>query len=199
MPLIFCGLDGEMTSSEISEGGALIQIGLSLAPDTTFTATIGHRPGSYTADPKAMAVHGITEAAIAAAPSAAVVDAQARRWLLAHGASTAKKLVIPVGFNVGAFDMPFVKATLPGTYRLLSRRTVDLNAVCFAMDGMPYEGSTPRWTGWKRLAKRAAAQTLADVGVDAAWHDAGYDAAAALVAFEWLKRIIRDRMHTMPE
>ena len=85
------------------------------------------------------------------------------------------------GWNVGAFDLPFVRDTLPGLASLLSRRSVDLNAVCFTLGGtLPYFGSRPKWNTWKRLSKEAAQAELTAISVAPKWHDAGYDALAAL-------------------
>jgi len=50
-----------------------------------------------------------------------------------------------------------------------------------------YAGSLPGWTGWKKIAKRAAAEQLGREQ----WHDAGYDAAASILAWRWL----RQRLH----
>jgi hypothetical protein len=193
MPLTFLGLDGEMTSGDLAAGGRLIQIGLAVGEggDERVTELIGWDRGDFHADPVAMEVHGIPEATILAAPRADEVDERLFAWCLAHGGSTEKRVLVPVGWNVGAFDLPFVRHTLPRTFRLLSRRTVDLNAVCFTLGGATtVEGSRPKWTGWKRMAKRAAEERLAALGIEPAWHDAGYDALASLAAFRWMRERI---------
>jgi hypothetical protein len=102
---------------------------------------------------------------------------------------------VAVGWNVGAFDMPFVRDALPMTCPLFSRRTADLNAVCFTLGGaLHLGGSTPKWSTWKRLAKEAAQSSLLAAGVATDWHDAGYDAVASLAAWNWL----RDRIAGLP-
>jgi hypothetical protein len=190
MAHIFTGLDGEMTSADLRAGGRLIQIGLAVGtePEERFCSLIGWDRGDFVADPTAMLVHGIPEEEIVAAPRPDRVDRDAEEWCLARGASEEKRAMVPVGWNVGAFDLPFVRQALPRTYRLLSRRTVDLNAVCFTLAGVAWlGGSQPRWTGWRRLAKREAEDRLTALGIEPAWHDAGYDALASLVSWRWLR------------
>ncbi len=179
-----------MTGADLAAGGRLIQIGLAFGtgPGEWIAERIGWDPGDYAADPRAMAVHGISEQEIRDAPRAEVVDRRLYEWCRAHGGTPEKRRLVAVGFNVGAFDLPFVRDALPETSRLLSRRSVDLNAVCFLLAGtLVHGGSRPSWTGWRRLAKRAAEARLAGEGIEPAWHDAGYDALASLVAFEWLR------------
>lgn len=105
-----------------------------------------------------MRVHGITDEAICAGPPADAVDERLRSFLLANGAETDRRVIEPVGWNVVGFDMPFIRHALPRSAELISRRGVDLNAVCRTLDGViEFEGSRPTTSGWKRLAKRAAA------------------------------------------
>lgn len=63
----------------------------------------------------------------------------------------------------------------------LSRRSVDLNAVCFTFAATA--GST--WKGLKKRSKRYAEERLGR----SEWHDAGYDAAAALLCWEYFKEM----------
>lgn len=73
---------------------------------------------------------------------------QLEQWLLTRGANSDKRTLIPVSYNVGAFDLPFVSTYLPRTSRLLSRRVVNLNSFCLAYEGrVPYEGSMPTYSG----------------------------------------------------
>jgi len=192
MSLILLGLDGEMSCSELSQGAVLVQIGLALSPTERFSSLLGFEEGSYFATEKGMAAHGISPAAIAAAPRPAEVDAQAAAWLIdrlaARGLGTDAKRLVPVGFNVGAFDLPFVAAYLPSTYELLSRRVIDLNAFClsYGASGRAVGGSVPKWSGWKRLAISYAEAKATELGIEVARHDAGYDALEALFALEFL-------------
>jgi hypothetical protein len=180
------GLDGVMSDSELADGAVLVQIGVAFDATERFRAVLGWPDGSYFKTDRATAVHGVEPSAIAAADPPAEVDAQLEQWLLDRGADTNKRALVPVGYNVGAFDLPFVRAYLPRTSQLLSRRVVDLNAFCLAYEGqVPYEGLLPTFSGWKRLAKHYVAEKLGTVGLEENWHDAGYDAAAAVPQVEF--------------
>ena len=86
MAHVFLGLDGEMTAADLAAGGRLIQIGLAVGEgeDDRVCELIGWGPGEFTADPTAMAVHGIPEKTILAAPRAEEVDARLSAWCLAR-------------------------------------------------------------------------------------------------------------------
>ena len=203
MPNTFIGLDGEMTAADLSAGGRLIQIGLAVGEgeDDRITALIGWSEGDYFAEPVAMGVHGIPPETIHAAPRAPEVDERLRDWCLVRGATEDRRTLVTVGWNVGAFDLPFVQHCLPRTFALLSRRSVDLNAVCITLGGAAeHGGSRPKWTGWKRMSKRAAEDRLSALGVEPQWHDAGYDALASLFAWEWIReRLAELRKPPRPE
>ena len=139
-----------------------------------------------------MAVHGIPREAIVAAPRAPEVDERLYEWCLRHGGRVDKRKLVTVGWNVGAFDLPFVRQALPKTFTLLSRRSADLNAICFALGGaVTIGGSRPGWTGFRRMSKRHAEQALTKLGIEPAWHDAGYDALAGLLSFLWLRETLQ--------
>ena len=192
MAMIVLGLDGEMSGSEVGEGDVLVQIGAAFSVTERYSSLIGWPEGSYHSTEAGMAAHGISPADIAAARPAAEVDAELSAWLIAglaaRGLGTDAKRLVPVGFNVGAFDMPFVRANLPLTYGLLSRRVIDLNAFCmgYAMSGRLLAGTAPKWSGWKRLAVTAAERQIRAAGIEEQRHDAGYDAVEAVLALEFL-------------
>lgn len=192
--MLYLGIDGEMTSAELSQGGKLCQIGVATKEGTLFSKVIGWDKGTYQAEPTAMAVHGISESIIESATRGPVVDDELYSWLVAQGADpSVRGRVIPIGFNVAAFDVPFIREALPRSNSLLSRRTIDLNAVVMTMAnaGILYNGSAPGWSGWKRLAKRAAVDKLKTMGYEENQHDAGYDALMAIFAWEWLSAAMK--------
>ena len=186
MSFLYIGLDGEMSSSELAEGGKLIQIGLFTQGGYQLSMKIN--PGECQWSERAFEVHGITLESLQSAPLPDEVDSQVYDWLIAIGVDTnSRGKTIPVGFNVGAFDMPFVKDSLPKTYSLFSRRTVDLNALCFALDykeenGMPVKAET-----WKKKAKEYA---IKKIGTENQ-HDAGWDSLMHIYCFEFLKGAMR--------
>jgi hypothetical protein len=188
MSFLFIGLDGEMSSSELSEGGKLIQIGLST--EDGYQISMNMNPGECQWSERAFEVHGITLESLQSATLPDEVDSQVYDWLIAIGADTNNRgKTIPVGFNVGAFDMPFVKDSLPKTYSLFSRRTVDLNALCFALDYSIDNGMPMRAETWK---KRAKAYAIEKIGMENQ-HDAGWDSLMHIYCFEYLKGVMGNK------
>jgi DNA polymerase III epsilon subunit-like protein len=182
MSFIFVGLDGEMSSSELDRGGRLLQIGLALANGASYSAMIN--PGEMLWDEKAVAVPGFTREMLPSSVNFEEVDQNGYDFLVSQGANPKRRTkTVPVGWNVGAFDMPFVRETLPLTYSLFSRRTVDLNALCFALDGK----DSLNFESWKRLSKEYA---IEKIGYEDA-HDAGWDAKMGLYCFEYLQNVVK--------
>ena len=93
-----------------------------------------------------------------------------------------------VGWNVGSFDVPFVRKHLPGVASVLSYQSADLNAACFIIS----EAQGISYKGLKARAKEYAAEMALKDGLDEAWHDAGYDALASLYAWEYLKMRVEE-------
>ena len=101
--------------------------------------------------------------------------------------------LIPVGFDVGAFDMPFVKATLPKLSKLFGRQSLDLNSICFGLSvarAAGPEDSGDEMQRWKRSSISYAHEKLSDATYsnrEGWWeHNAGYDAAEGLLALQYL-------------
>ena len=82
--------------------------------------------------------------------------------------------------------MPFVQKLLPHTFSLFSRRTVDLNALCFALDGKVDNGMPVKVDTWKKRAKLYA---IEKIGYENQ-HDAGWDAMMHLYSFEYLRNVM---------
>lgn len=191
---MFVGLDGEMSAGG-STGSRLIQAGAAAWTDgpgstvAVFSSLIAVDPGvPMTWSPRAGKIHGITPDALENAAAAGDVDDALTAWLVAHGANLNARSVVPIGFNVAAFDLPHFRRTLPHTASLLSRRSIDLNAVCFTFSGWsPAEDAARTFTDWRRALKEAANAVLATQGIPTAEHDAGFDAAQALVGWYWLR------------
>jgi len=96
-----------------------------------------------------------------------------------------------VGWNVGSFDMPYLRKHMYGVARKLSYQSADLNAVTFAISEA--QGISSKHL--KRQAQEAGAAgayALTGLGVDEGLHDAGWDAVAALGAWDYLKSRIRE-------
>lgn len=186
--LIFVGVDIETSGLEYKDGARLIQIGV-CTDDQEFCSLV--KPADALSitmvwDNEAAAVHNIPVDDVLAAPAEGEVDIDLYQWLLKIGAQVEKRLLVAVGWNVGSFDMPFIKAQLPLTHSLFSRRTADLNAVCFAMGESTGVGS---WARWKESAKGWAA----DQQGEERYHDALFDAKNALLSWHYLTQSITGR------
>ncbi len=193
------GLDGEMSAASLADGGRLIQAGLALRSGSgveVFSSLIGWADAPMLWEDRAAAVHGIERRRLDDAPAPHEVDRAASAFLTERALAGPREEGVPrvtlvtVGFNVAAFDHPFFRHALPLTTSLLSRRAVDLNALCFALDGWdpdPKVASPRTWSGWKRTSKRYANARLAAEGHAGGEHDAGWDAAQALYVLEYLR------------
>jgi hypothetical protein len=186
-------LDCETSSASIASGGRLIQAGLAVwsgdhgTTVEVFSSLVHQTEMEWS--PEAAAVHNIDRSRIERAPSAVEVDAAASAWLIERGAVPGERTVVPVGLNVGSFDLPFFAQALPRTSSLLSHRVVDLNSLCFAFDGWSPAGPNAAvgFQQWKQAMKATANAALAAQGWPADDHDAGFDAAQALLGFWWLR------------
>lgn len=201
--LRFVGLDGEMTGSGSREPSIvaskkyqLIQIGLAtmemgerpgpvvLRPDTLkmYVSDIGF--DMWNSQPQAMEVNKFTSERIKAGPAQEQVDWEANGWL-DERLGAGKRDLHAVGWNVGAFDMPFVHEYLPALGDRFSYRSVDLNSILYSMADTEDE-----YKELKGKAKTRAESALRALGIQSNFHDAGYDAANALMAFKYLREEI---------
>lgn len=194
---LYVGLDGEMSGNEILTGSKLIQIGFAIGKPhrsgvITFNQNIN--PGEMEWQQRASEVHGITREQIVTFDDPFTADDKCYKFLVDNGADTKSRAkTIPIGFNVGAFDMPFVKQLLPKTSSLFSRQTVDLNAVCFALgESINWEGKPAGMKMMKMLSKAYADEIVSKIeGDDWHAHNAAYDAAQAYYCFEYLTELVK--------
>lgn len=182
--MIFTGLDLE-TSGSSHEASVPIQIGIALPSKESYGGYIGRwdwsQPESQWCE-VAEGIHGIAKEQLHEAPNNLIADYLAHRWL--EKRRVGNQSFCMVGFNVAGFDMPFVKRYLPTLMGLYTRRSVDLNAVCFSM-AEPGKASFDRI---KRDCKEYAAEQMGDDQ----WHDAEFDAIAAMYSYEYLRAAQRD-------
>ena len=184
--LKFVGLDGEMSGSEIDKGAALIQIGFALwNKENVEMIHMNMNPGEMTWSEEAEKVHNIPISSVKKSSAVEQVDKNAYEWLFKRGLRPEYRTTqIAVGFNVGSFDMPFLRKYMPLTASLFSRRTVDLNALCFALDGKHGLNSLE----YKKQAKSYAIKQIGPIGL--AEHNAGYDSLIHLYGYRYLSKII---------
>ena len=193
---IVVGLDGEMSSANLAKGGRLIQAGFSVlikGKVEIFSQLLN--PGPMEWDINAQKIHGFSQTQIESALSALEVDELAYQWLLPRGGMLGEGKLIPVGFNVGSFDMPFFLESMPKTASLFSRRSIDLNALCFSLEGMSSGvGKPKKFTGWKKAIDRETKKVLLALGYKVVKHDAGSDAAQALLGWIWIRGILDNKI-----
>jgi DNA polymerase III alpha subunit (gram-positive type) len=185
--ITYIGLDGEMSSADIHTGGKLIQIGMAKMQDGKMISIASMlNPGSMEWSEEAEAVHEFTQDYVekfGLDPS--LVDQELASWV-GHGLE--RRDTIAVGFNVGSFDMPFVKQSLPILFSKFSRRTVDLNALIFSLSDTDKE-----FQKIKANAKRYAEQQMNNMfdGFKNRQHDAEYDSVMALYCFEYIRSLMK--------
>ncbi len=204
----FIGLDLETSGTEIEEGAVPIQLGMAVlgedgAEPDIFKSNIGwpgfNGPPARDTFPswsdEAEGVHNLTQDTVMRSPSAVAVGLTAREWINVTCEGENRAVIIPVGWNISSFDMPFIKRYLPGVQAIMSYRSVDLNAVCFsiAAAGLP----SPLGGRWKLQTLRkivhqvSGAKAAISYGGHELWHDAAFDALASLYAWEALIKVMQ--------
>lgn len=133
-------------------------------------------------DPQAAAVHGFNARRVAAGRPADDVDRLAALW---QQTSVADARGVPVGWDVGRADLPDFARYLPHTAAQHTHWSIDLHGVLAGTSHLidPHRSLF----AVKQEAQRYAAERLAADGWDLTWHDAGFDAAAGLLALHWLR------------
>lgn len=185
--ITYIGIDGEMSGTDIEAGHKLIQIGMARFTESGIDS-IGRllNPGAMAWSAQAEEVHQFSRDYIEKdGEDPALVDEHLANWA---NPTAQRRDFVMVGFNVGSFDRPFIKRTLPITYGKFSRRSVDLNSVIFSMSDTNSE-----FEYIKANAKDYAFEKMDGMFSDFKnrQHDAEYDAVMSLYCFEYLRSIIK--------
>ena len=177
-----------MSGNDIDVGHKLIQIGLAKYNESGGMDHVGYllNPGEMTWSMEAQEVHQFTREYVeefGILPTTA--DPITAKW--ANPGNQRRDFVM-VGFNVGSFDRPFIKQTLPITYGKFSRRSVDINSLIFAMSD-----TNEDFERIKADAKNYAFAKMEGMFNDFKnrQHDAEYDAVMSLYCFEYLRTLIK--------
>lgn len=189
--ITYIGIDGEMSGNDIDAGHELIQIGLAKYNEAGGVDKIGYliNPGEMVWSMEAQEVHQFKQEDIR---DYGLQPENVDRWVSNWAnPSTQRRDFVMVGFNVGSFDRPFIKRTLPLTYEKFSRRSVDLNSVIFSMSDTN--------TQFERIKGRAKDYAIAKMdgmfeGFYNRQHDAVYDAVMSLYCFEYLRTLIKNEL-----
>lgn len=129
----FVGVDIETTG--LSDECAIIELGLACASDGILHPmgwlVRPNRP--FLVEPEAMGINGIDMGEVFEAAPPQDVETAALMWLddMAGKYTT----LIATGFNVGSFDMVFLKREMPRLAERFSYRCLELNSAIFAATG----------------------------------------------------------------
>ena len=180
----YVGLDIETTGLEPSENHRLIQFGIYFQRDGDTLVRDILPMGTMVLDPEAMKVNGFSLARIQAGSPNDEADEEIVQWLEAKGIEPDS--LTAVGFNVGWFDQHgFIKKELPKTAKFFGRRSVDLTGITYLFSEIE---SKPR-----EQVKNEIRDTVAKRLVGKAmWHDAGYDARAAIETFVVMQEMLKE-------
>lgn len=183
--ITYIGMDFEASGTNPWGMHVPIQLGFALSHDREAESLIGGwNWNEWEWQEEAFGVHGITKDRLLGAPRVADADILLAASLLNMGVKSKERMWnVPVGWGVAGYDQQFITRWFPCLRRLLSRRSVDLNALTYSLAGE----SEREYGNIKKRVKRETAESL----MSEDWHDALYDAKAALVSYDILKRMMR--------
>jgi DNA polymerase III epsilon subunit-like protein len=193
LPII--GLDCETSGTDLSQNHALIETGLAFFNESNgllvFSSLVSPST-SFSWSESSASIHNIALSDVIKAPSHDTVDNLCVNFLDSLPVTPAPEHpdFIAVGFNVASFDFPFFAKFLPKTFSLFSYRAIDINSLCFLLDGFPYNGSVLYFNDWKLLAKQQSLKFLQENSLTGSEHRAGFDAALGLGCFLFLRNVI---------
>lgn len=184
----YIGLDFETTGTDPWGRAAPIQIGVALPNGYVRTELVGKwKWNEWEWNSVSEGIHKITQVQIDQARPAWQVDIMIANDLIEQGVGS-RMFNIPVGWNVSGFDRQFITRHFPALNRIFSYRCADLNSMIFKECGT----SEQEYEETKKAAKEYAEKVLKKNGMKQKWHDAGYDAAAALVSLQWFQSFEED-------
>lgn len=170
-PYVYCGLDTETTGT--SPQSEIIQIGLYVDDELRLGSDVGHR-GNFHWEAKAFEINGFTLQRIFDGVPVYAVDYVLEIFVQ----DVCKKYdcepwqIIPVGKNVGSFDIPLVRRTFSLFSSKLGYRSLDLNALLLAQ--------YPNDEDYQTVKTFITEQAALNVKSKGQLHDALYDAELAI-------------------
>lgn len=91
-------------------------------------------------------------------------------------------IIIPVGFNVGSFDLQFIKNKMPNLYNRLSYRSIDLNSLFLFYNLKNYD-----YNEFISMKKNTKLDIIDNIN-ESNEHNASFDAKLALLILEKLEK-----------
>lgn len=176
------GLDLETTGIDPTAGHRIIQIGIAF-PDKTVTGYDILPEGDINISAEALGVNHFTLERIGRATKQSHVDAVLADELKSRGYTPGS--IHAIGWNVGSFDLNFVRMELPKIAGYFSHRCIDLTGIAMlkaVIDGGNYRDL-------KEQYHSLAAQALSEEHPQ--WHDAVWDARAALKVYQMMTEEFR--------
>ena len=177
-------LDLETTGLDPERNG-VIQVGLVLDLSTYFESEV--YPFGAEFDYEASQVNGVFSREFLKSGGVDLtnhpinIDFQMREWLEQFGE---KGEFCAVGWNVGSFDMQFVKKNFPNTYKMFGYRNLDLTALrIFATEEYGLDRDIMQLWAERMLIEKKEWQPDR--------HDALYDAMVSMFEHEYLTEFIK--------
>lgn len=177
--MILIGLDIETTGTDVNKHHRLIQIGIASKDGLRISYDVLPK-GDMFIQQEALGINGFTLSRIGNANIGSAVDNAISAELSFLGYK--ENSLTPVGWNVGGFDMTFIKKELPKTASFFTYRTLDLTALAIM-----YELKTGK--SYRDLKDIFHAKIAEKLGRNER-HDALYDAEAALEAVDLFKELV---------
>ena len=170
-PYVYCGLDTETTGT--SPQSEIIQIGLYVDDELSCSYDVGHR-GNFHWEAKAFEINGFTFERIFNGIPVYKVDKYLETFVLdvCQKYDCEPWQIIPVGKNVGSFDIPLVRRTFSLFSSMLSYRSLDLNALLLAQ--------YPNDEDYQAVKIFITERAILKVESEGQLHDALYDAELAI-------------------
>jgi len=179
------GLDIETSSSDINYG-EILQLGVSYKINEEyytneynlfFDKSIWHDKNW---SKESENVHKITKKSLT--KNKETYDSVQRKIInLLNNSFGEESIIVPVGFNVGSFDLQFIKSKMPILYSRLSYRVIDLNSLFLYKSLSNYDYN--EFIENKKNTKLDIIESLSENNE----HNASYDAKLALLILEKIK------------
>lgn len=180
------GLDIE-TSSNDSNIGEIIQLGVAFKNNNEFQTIEYNLFFDLTNwDDKnwsinAEEVHKITKESLAL--NKYTYDSTEKEFIqLLDKTFGENSIIIPVGFNVGSFDLQFIKNKMPNLYNRLSYRSIDLNSLFLFNNLKNYD-----YNEFISMKKNTKLDIIREIK-ESKEHNASFDAKLAILILEKLEK-----------